>query len=95
MAGPNRAGDPGESEFGGAPDDPRVDTVPDWTTGAPGPTRALLDAYWIDPDDPGATPDELGSHIGDDDARVTSKGRPRSNQFKTQKPTWPKRYSPY
>ena len=57
----NRDGDPGESEFGGEPDDPRLGIVPD----NPGNERKLLSAYWTDPADPNSQPDDNGDNIGD------------------------------
>lgn len=93
MGKPNRAGDPGASEFSGDPDDIRVGRIPG--AGSLGPDRMLLDIYWQDPDDPGAAPDKDGIHIGDDDSRVTTEGLPRKNQFRSApKPTWPKTYRP-
>lgn len=57
----DRSGDPGESEFGGAPDDKRLGIVPD----NPGNERELLSAYWTDPNDPDSQPDNNGDNIGD------------------------------
>lgn len=84
----NRAGDPGESEFGGDPE--KLSLVsPD----GPGPVSALLSAYWTNPDDPASAPDPQGSNIGDTGAQQRQSGPvKRENQFHSAPPTYPKKY---
>ena len=85
----DRSLDPGESEFGGDPDDVRVGIVSD----GPGPNRALVSAYWTNPDDPGSSPNEDGSNIGDTGAQQRRDGEViRKNQFHQAPPTYSRRY---
>jgi len=85
----DRALDPGESEFGGDPDDVRVGIVAD----GPGPNRVLSSAYWTNPDDPGSSVVEDGSNIGDTGAQQRREGEIiRQNQFHTAPPTYSRKY---
>lgn len=87
----DRTNDPGESEFAGDPDDPRVGIVPGYQVdGRPAkPIRALLDAYWLNESDPASVPDPEGSNIGDTEARERKTTEiVRQNQFRTFGPTY-------
>jgi hypothetical protein len=84
----DRSRDPGESEFGGAPDDDRLGIVAD----GPGPNRDLVAAYWTNADDPGSTPDP--GNIGETGVQQKRNGPiKRSNQFHLAPPTYPPRYT--
>lgn len=85
----DRSLDPGESEFGGKPDDPRIGIVAE----GPGKNRELISAYWTNADDPASGPQKDGSNIGDTGAqqrRVSTVKR--ENQFHQAPPTYSKKY---
>ena len=85
----DRSLDPGESEFGGDPDDVRVGIVEE----GPGPNRMLVSAYWTNPDDPGSAPVADGSNIGDTGAQQRRDGEViRENQFHQAPPTYSRKY---
>lgn len=85
----DRSLDPGESEFGGNPDDVRLPIV----ASGPGPNVALSSAYWTNPDDPGSAPVEDGSNIGDTGAQQRRAAETlRENQFHQAPPTYSRKY---
>ena len=85
----DRSLDPGESEFGGNPDDVRVGIVPMYFAQ---PVRETLDAYWTNADDPGSAIDPEGSHIGDSGSRQRRDSEAvRENQFHLAPPTYSRR----
>jgi hypothetical protein len=94
----NRTDDPGESEFAGAPDDPRVGIVPGYDVDGKqaADVRGLLDAYWTNPADPASQPDPDGSNIGDSAERNRRRTViQRKNQFRSSVlPTFNKQREP-
>lgn len=87
----DRSLDPGESEFGGNPDDVRIGIVGD----GPGLNRELISAYWTNADDPSSGVVADGSNIGDTGAQQRRDGELiRENQFHQAPPTYSRTYQP-
>jgi hypothetical protein len=87
----DRTLDPGESEFGGNPDDVRVGIV---SPSGAGPNRELISAYWTNSDDSGSGPDAEGTNVGETGAQQkVNGGLERHNQYHLAPPTYPPRYT--